>query len=101
MKKVLDNNLETKEYLNTLPKIYLVVEWAMYGVMEFPFTGKYKNIDNYPYPIPLVYNYDDHNGVADNWYLMPITYTTTGRIRGWYNKAEDAYLIANKLNEKN
>ena len=41
MKKVLKNTLKTKKYLDKLPKIYLIACWASYGILEFPFTGKY------------------------------------------------------------
>lgn len=39
--KILENTIETREYLNSLPKIYMVARWAGYGVQEFPFAGKY------------------------------------------------------------
>ena len=89
MKKVLKNNAKTKEYLNSLPKIYITGCWARWGIMEFPFTGKfYKEVynDKITY-IPLVYVYNDHNGTADQWELKRIDFTTTGIIADWtFNK---------------
>ena len=41
MKKVLNNTKETKEYLNSLPKVYIAACWAGWGVAGFPFSGKY------------------------------------------------------------
>lgn len=40
MKKILENTAETREYLESLPKIYMIARWAGYGVREFPFAGK-------------------------------------------------------------
>lgn len=100
--KVLPNTQETKEYLDSLPKIYLVVCWAKYGVDEFPFTGEYKD-DKFRgiKKVPLVYQYDDHNGTDDSYYLRPITYTTTGAINSWTLDRDEAYRRAEvKNNEK-
>ena len=41
MKKVLNDTKETKEYLNSLPKVYIAACWAGWGVAGFPFSGKY------------------------------------------------------------
>ena len=95
MKKILDNSKETKEYLNSLRKVYLVACWAGYRVMEFPFSGKYKDKEHLQ---PLVWQYDDFNGEVDNWYLRPIEDTTTGFIYLWTFSKEDAYRIAKKKN---
>lgn len=85
MKKILKNNQKTEKFLNKLPKIYLVVTWAHAGYREYPFSGKHNKEG-----IPLVYFYDDHNGTSDNYYLIPITDTTTGFIDGWTFSAEEA-----------
>ena len=95
MKKILDNSKETRDYLNSLRKVYLVACWAKYGVMEFPFSGKYKDKDHLQ---ALVWQYNDLNGTSDNWYLRPIEYTTTGAIYLWTFSKEDAYRIAEKKN---
>ena len=41
MKKVLNNTKKTKEYLDSLPKVYIAACWAGFGVAGFPFSGKY------------------------------------------------------------
>lgn len=95
MKRILDNSKETRDYLNSLRKVYLVACWAGYGVMEFPFSGKYKDKEHLQ---PLVWQYDDLNGTSDNWYLRPIEDTTTGSIYLWTFSKEDAYRIAKQKN---
>lgn len=97
MKKILDNSKETIDYLNSLKNVYLVACWAKYGVMEFPFSGKYKDKEHLQ---PLVWQYDDFNGTSDNWYLRPIEDTTTGSIYLWTFSKEDAYRIAKQKNVK-
>lgn len=80
MKKVLNDTKETKEYLNSLPKVYIVACWAGFGVAGFPFSGKYADKKK---TIPLVWKYCDFNGTASEWHLMSIYNTTTGIISGW------------------
>lgn len=98
LKAVLENTPETKQYLEKLRKIYLIGRWAHYGVREYPFSGKYsdKNEDH-----PLVYDYDDHNGTCDNYFLKDLYETTTGYIWGWTFSKKDAERIANNLEKKN
>ena len=103
LRKVLPNNEKTKKYLDSLPKIYLVACWAKYGVMEFPFTREsgYDKFRAKKY-VPLVYQYDDHNGTDDSYYLRLITETTTGAINGWTLDRDEAYRRAEvKNNEEN
>lgn len=95
MKKILDNSKETKEYLNSLRKVYIVACWAGYGVEEFPFSGKYADKEHLH---PLVYQYDDHNGATDNYYLRDIYNTTTGHILLWTFSYADAVRIADQRN---
>lgn len=99
MKRILKNNTKTKEYLDSLPKVYITACWAKWGIREFPFSGKFEKENNIY--IPLVYDYDDHNGTADQWELRRIDFTTTGYIADWsFNKlvAED---LAEFYNNKN
>ena len=99
MRKVFKNTPKTKAYLDSLPKIYLVGCWARYGVMEFPFTGKYKTNEK-GISIPIVYDYDDHNGTCDNWYLRRIDYTTTGQILLWTQSKSVASRVAELFNKE-
>lgn len=98
MKKILKNNSKTKAYLDNLPKIYLVGYWAKYGVREYPFTGKYTQISGIS--VPLVYDYDDHNGTCDNYYLRSLYSVTTGQIIMWTQSKSIASKIAELFNKE-
>lgn len=88
LRKRLKNTKKNKDKLAKLPKIYLVACWARYGVLEFPFSGRYKKINKKP--VPLVWDYDDHNGTYPEYVLRPITWTTTAAIRGWLRDEQQA-----------
>ena len=84
MRKILKNTAPVKEYLETLPKVYIAACWAGWGVAEFYFSGKYEDEEQ---TMPLVWDYYDGNGTTDEWHLIPIYQTTTGYIAGWsFNK---------------
>jgi hypothetical protein len=99
MRKVLKNNSKNREFLDSLPKIYLVCCWARYGVREYPFTGKYEQNES-RINIPLVYDYDDHNCTCDNYYLRRIDYTTTGQIVLWTQSKSMAGKVAELFNKE-
>lgn len=88
LRKRLKNTKKNKDKLAKLPKIYLIACWARYGVLEFPFSGRYKKINKKP--IPLVWDFDDHNGTYPEYVLRPITWTTTAAIRGWVRDEQQA-----------
>ena len=98
MRKVLKNTAKTREYLESLPKIYIVGCWARYGVWEYPFTEKYFSENGIS--IPIVYYYDDHNGTCDNYYLRRLDRVTTGEIIMWTQFKEVADRIAKLLNKE-
>ena len=99
MRKVLKNTAKTRAYLDSLPKIYLVACWAKYGVMELPFTGKYKK-NIFGISVPLVYQYDDFNGFCGHYYLRCITSTTSGRIIMWTETESVADKVAELFNKE-
>ena len=88
LRKRLKNTKKNKDKLAKLPKIYLIACWARYGVLEFPFSGRYKKINKKP--VPLVWDFDDHNGTYPEYVLRPITWTTTAAIRGWLRDEQQA-----------
>ena len=91
---ILKNDAETREYLESLPKIYMIAKWAGCGVREFPFVGKCDDKG-----IPFVYCYDDCNGTCDRYFLRKLTDTTTGWIYAWTTSECRAREIARVLNE--
>ena len=102
MKKVLPNTKKNRDKLDAMPKMYMVACWARYGVQSFPFSGKYTK-GECGEDIPLVWQYDDHNGTCNHFYLRPITLTTTGWIKVWTPYKSVALQIADFYNkfEKN
>ncbi len=92
--KITDKNIK---YVNNLPNIYLVCCWAHWGVMKLSFTGKYKYDKERKRYIPLVYEYDDHNGEYEEYILLPVTYVTTGQILTWTDNEGVAQLIADAM----
>lgn len=100
MRNVLKNTPKTKAFLDSLPKIYMVGCWAKYGVWEFPFTGKYRRDEYCDISVPLVYQYDDHNGTCDNYYLRDITSTTSGAVIMWTEIKEVADRVAELFNKE-
>ena len=99
MKKILKNTERTKAYLDSLPKIYMVGQWAHYGVREYPFTGEY-NFNSDGVSIPLVYYYEDHNGTCDNWYLRRLDQTTSGGVVMWTQNKNVADKVAELFNKE-
>ena len=94
LRKRLPDNQKTRDKLAKLPKIYLIACWAHYGVVDFPFSGKYKKVKDADSSliryIPLVWDFDDHNGVYPEYVLRPIAWTTTAAIRGWVRNEQQA-----------
>ena len=100
LRKKLQNNEKTREYLNSLPRIYLVATWAKTGVREFPFTQQYEWDKYAQSKVPLVYQYDDLNGTEDSYYLRKITQTTGGLLLYWTEDPNEAISIANEENAR-
>ena len=96
MKKILKSNNNTKKFISTLPKMYIVGRWAKYGVRDYPFTGKYIEVDGIS--VPLVYKYYDANGTCEQWNLTRISHVTTGAVILWTQNKSIAERIANALN---
>lgn len=104
MKKELVVNKKNTEFVNGLDKIYMVVQYAMYAVLEFPFTGEYEEPNKYEKirganrPIPLVYEWDDCDGTYARFFLRKITSCTSAAIVGWYMDREIAEEVARVKN---
>lgn len=94
--KILKNDFKTLKYLDKLRKIYIVAYWAKWGVMEFHFSGKF---DKKTFE-PLVWQYNDHNGICDQFELIPLHWVTTGEVITYTFNQETAKKIANSLNKE-
>ena len=95
LKKRLKPTPEIKEYLKILPKLYLVVRYAKWGVLEVPFSGRFAKDGK-----PLVYVYDDFNGEEKPaYYLRSAEYATGGYVLTWCLEYETAQTVADTLND--
>ena len=97
-KRIERRNKKIEKKLKTAPSVYLVVQWAKWGVKECKWTGKLLQANDSPWITPEVYNFTDHNGEYDQWYICPIHYTTSGRIYDWTFNKEAAEKLAEALN---
>lgn len=104
MRKILPNDKKIQKWfeLNTTP-VYIVALWARWGVREFPFNGEFKQERNKTTGkmmyFPMVWMYNDHNGMSDQWELVDIRYTTTALIYDWTFYKTAAERLADKLNQ--
>ena len=89
------NNKRAVERIKALPRIYMVGCWAHYGVMCYPFSGKYTADGSEP----LVWYWRDCNGTADEYVLLPISHTTTGATICWSFSEKVAKKIAEALEQ--
>ena len=92
------NSGETAQFLSKLPRLYMVGYWARYGVWDLYWSGKWEKNPHNGHMEPLVWHYNDRNGTADNWYLVPIRFVTTGQIIMWTEDKAYAETIASALN---
>ena len=92
--KILPYNTKNLEKIMGLPKIYMVGIWVKAGVRDYHWTGKFTKNGQ-----PLVWQYNDHNGTADQFELVPLDRVTTGQVVAWFRTEGEANLIANALNQ--
>ncbi len=94
LKKYLECTPENRTYVESLPKIYLIGCWARYGIRECANTLQ---VDKEG--IPLVYDYNDHNGCYEEYELVPIHRVTTGQVYAWSTSKKAAQYVAYLMNE--
>lgn len=99
-KKALKNNEKTMKYLNTLGDIWLAVVYAKPAAIPFRFSNKWKYCKTHKTWEPLVWQYEDCNGAADEWRLRPIFHTTGGQVLGWTFGEAAAKRLANNYDER-
>lgn len=84
-----------QEKVDNSQSVYLIVQYAHWCVREYKWTGKFEIRDGIP--IPIVYDYDDHNGTFEEYAKRPITLVTTGLIFDWTFYKHSASKIAEWL----
>ena len=89
------NNATTKQFLSGLPRLWVVVCWAKWTVIDTYDSGKVDEKGQ-----PLIWMYDDFNGCCDSWWLRPIRCLTTGAIKGWYKNENEAREVAAEMEQK-
>ena len=70
-----------EDKMKTLTSVYLIVRYASWCVREYKWTGKW--VTSFGRPCPIVLDYDDHNGVYEEYVERPILSVTTGEIMDW------------------
>ena len=97
-KRILRNTVKNKAFVESLPPVYLIGYWARPGYLKCHFSGKYSEGEHTKYE-PLVWNYDDHNGTADQYELIPISFVTTG-FRYWTFNENFAKLTVERMRKE-
>ena len=97
-KRILQNTAKNKAFVESLPPVYLIGYWARPGYLKCYFSGKYSEGEHTKYE-PLVGNYDDHNGTADQYELIPISFVTTG-YRYWTFNENFAKLMVERMRKE-
>ena len=82
-----------KRFLGKKRKIFLVGVWARAGVWELPFERFDRKTGN-----PLVWFYDDANGMFPRYWLYDIEWVTTGGIVMWTFNEKLANFVASTYN---
>lgn len=98
LKEHLKDNSKNNKYIQSLRKVYLVGYWARYGALAFPYAGKMVENNEFGL-IPLVYDFDDHNGTYGEYVLRELNQVTTGQIITYTFNEHIANSIAEQYNE--
>lgn len=91
----LPDEIEVRNALRDLPRISAVVCYAGFTTETVAYA-RTEVIDGEP--TPLVWEWDDHNGVYEDWTLIPITSLTSGGVYCWTSNEKAAKRIAEQLN---
>lgn len=97
LKEHLKENSKNNKYIQSLRKVYLVGYWARYGVLAFPYAGKMVENNEFGL-IPLVYDFDDHNGTYEEYVLRELNQVTTGQVITYTFNEHIAQMLVDKLN---
>ncbi len=95
LQKTLPYTTKTRQRLSRYPTIYIICYFAHVGCLSFPFTGKYDNKGR-----PLVYQFDDHDGLYPEYCLRTINEATSAHICEWTMNADDVQRLITKWQTK-
>ena len=95
LKKTLPYTTKNRNRLSKYPTIYVICHFARVGCLSFPFTRKYDRQGR-----PLVYQFDDHNGLYPEYCLRNVNEVTTGCVHEWTTNADDVQQLINKWQTK-
>ena len=95
LQKTLPYTNKTRQRLSRYPTIYIICSWARVSYLSFPFTGKYDNKG-----FPLVYQFDDHDGLYPEYCLRNVNEVTSAHICEWTTNADDVQRLITKWQTK-
>lgn len=95
LKKTLPYTNRTRQRLSKYPPIYVICYWARVSYLSFPFTGKYDKKGR-----PLVYQFDDHNGLYPEYCLRNVNEVTSAHICEWTTDYDDVQQLITKWQKK-
>jgi hypothetical protein len=95
LQKTLPYTNKTRQRLSRYPTIYIICYWARVSYLSFPFTGKYDNKGR-----PLVYQFDDHDGLYPEYCLRNVNEVTSAHICEWTTNADDVQRLITKWQTK-
>ena len=91
-KTVIQCSEKASDYINNLPKIYLIGCWARCGIMECYWSGQCAEDGE-----PFVWEYYDGNGTCSEFHKMRISHITTGSVFGWNTDKAVAEKVAERI----
>lgn len=95
LKKTLPYTNRTRQRLSKYPPIYVICCWTRVSYLSFPFTGKYDKKGR-----PLVYQFDDHNGLYPEYCLRNVNEVTSAHICEWTTDYDDVQQLITKWQKK-
>ena len=95
LQKTLPYTNKTRQRLSRYPTIYIICYWTRDSYLSFPFTGKYDNKGR-----PLVYQFDDHDGLYPEYCLRNVNEVTSAHICEWTTNADDVQRLITKWQTK-
>ena len=95
LQKTLPYTTKTRQRLSRYPTIYIICYSAHVSCLSFPFTGKHDSKGR-----PLVYQFDDHDGLYPEYCLRNVNEVTSAHICEWTTNADDVQRLITKWQTK-